>query len=325
MLLIFYIIEFDMVIDSPIEISIVIPAYRSEKNLAELTKRIESALSEIPFEVIFVNDCSPDNSWQVIEGLCEKYSFVLGLSLMKNSGQDNAIIAGLNYVSGKYIVIMDDDLQHAPEDILKLYNECKKGFHVCFANFQVKKQALWKNFGSWLNGKLAEVLINKPKGIYLSPFEMITSEVVREIIKYKGAHPYIQGLIFSVTNNVTQVSVEHHDRFSGSSNYDLLKSINVFFRLATGFSVKPLRIASFVGFISAVFGFLLIPYYIYQYYFENYNVEGWTTLVVLFLLIGGLILMSLGLIGEYIGRMYLNVSSRPQFVVEKKIMGKKVL
>ncbi len=304
------------------EISIVIPVYRSEDNLSELVKRLDQSLVNISFELVLINDCSPDRSWQVIEELCEKYNFIKALSLMKNSGQDNAIIAGLNYVSGKYIVIMDDDLQHEPKDILKLYEQCKKGYHVCFANFQTKKQALWKNLGSWLNGKLAEILINKPKGIYLSPFEMLTYEVVKEIIKYKGAHPYIQGLIFSVTNNVTQVDIEHHDRFSGSSNYDLLKSINIFLRLATGFSVKPLRIASIVGLISAVFGFLLIPYYIYQYYFENYIVEGWTTLVVLFLLIGGLILMSLGLIGEYIGRMYLDVSNRPQFVVEKKIMGK---
>lgn len=308
---------------STIDISVVIPVYRSEDNLPELVSRIELALKDFAFELVLVNDCSPDRSWMVIEDLCKKYDFITGLSLMKNSGQDNAIIAGLNYVSGSYVVIMDDDLQHDPKDILKLYQKCKEGYHVCYANFNLKKQAAWKNFGSWLNGKLAEILINKPKGIYLSPFEMLKYEVVHEIIKYKGSHPYIQGLIFNVTDNVCQVDVEHHERYSGTSNYNFIKSINVFLRLATGFSVKPLRFASVLGFISSLSGFIMIPIYLYQYFSNDYkNIEGWTTLVILLLLIGGLILMSLGIIGEYLGRMYIDISNKPQYTIESRIQHK---
>jgi len=308
-----------MIQSNLLEISIVIPVYNSSENLSELTSRIGSALKGMTFELIYVNDCSKDNSWDVIENLSKQYSFVRGISLMKNSGQDNAIIAGLNHINGQYIVVMDDDLQHDPFDIITLYNKCKEGYHVCFANFNTKKQAIWKNFGSWFNGKMAEVLINKPKGVYLSPFEMIKREVVDEIIKYKGSFPYIQGLIFNVTNNVTQVNVQHHIRYKGSSNYNLIKSIKIFLRLTTGYSVKPLRIATLIGFVSSLCGFLLVPYYIIQYFVGAYRVEGFTTIIVLILMLGGLILLSLGLIGEYIGRLYLNINNKPQYVILKKI------
>lgn len=305
--------------NNSIEISVVIPVYNSEDNLSELTVRIQQALTDFPFEIIYVNDCSRDGSWALIEKLGEKYNFVKGLSLIKNSGQDNAIIAGFNFACGNYVVVMDDDLQHNPNDIITLYEKCKEGYHVCFANFDTKKQAAWKNMGSWLNGKVAELLINKPKGVYLSPFEIIKREVVDEIIKYKGPFPYIQGLIFNITTNVTQVDIEHHKRYKGSSNYNLIKSVSVFLRLTTGYSVKPLRIATFIGIVSSLLGFLLIPYYIYKYFFDQYNVAGFTTIIVLMLLFGGLILLSLGLIGEYIGRLYIYANNKPQYVVYKRV------
>ena len=300
-----------------INISIVIPVYNSGEILFELNKQMADALKEYNYELILINDCSPDNSWNIIKQLSEKYPNTIGINLRKNSGQDNAIMAGLNYCSGDYVVIMDDDLQHSPYDIPKLVNQCKNGFDVCYAKFKHKKQKWWKNLGSWFNGKVAEIIINKPKGIYLSPFEAINKDVVNEVIKYKGAYPYVQGLILRCTSNVTQRDVEHHNRFSGRSNFNFIRSLTVFLKLATSFSVVPLRIATFIGFISSVIGFLLIPYYLYLFFFTKEIIEGWTTLVVLILLLGGLVLLSLGIIGEYIGRMYLSINVKPQYVIKE--------
>ncbi len=300
-------------------ISIVVPVYNSEGCVEELSRRIRIALKGVSYEQIMVNDGSTDRSWQKIEKVLGQNKNIVGVNLRKNFGQDNAIMAGLNYVSGKYVVIMDDDLQHDPKDIIKLYEAVKSGHDVCYANFKKKKQALWKNFGSWLNGKLAEFLIKKPSEIYLSPFKIVDSKVIKEIIKYHGPYPYVDGLIFQVTDSIVQVDVKHHDRFSGKSNYSLIKSIKVFMKLAVNFSEKPLRVASFVGMVFALSGFVLGLYYIILYIIKPQPVEGWTTLVVLLLLLGGLILLSLGIIGEYLGRAYLNINNRPQFVVRERV------
>lgn len=304
------------------EISIVIPVYKSQTILPMLFSEIDSALKNYNYELILVNDNSPDESWIEIQKLCEASKRVIGVNLRKNFGQDSAIMAGLNQASGKYIVIMDDDLQHSPYDIEKLYMQCKKGYDVCYANFKKKKQAWWKNLGSWFNGKVAEILLDKPSNIYLSPFEMITKEVAEEVIKYKGAYPYVQGLILNSTASFTQVEIEHHVRYEGRGNFNFVKSVTVFFKLATSFSVIPLRIASLVGIFSACLGFLLAVFYLYEFLLYKNAPEGWTTLVVLLLFIGGLILLSLGIIGEYLGRMYLNINNKPQFVI-KHIINKK--
>lgn len=304
------------------EISIVIPVYKSGNIIRKLTNQIDSALKNIKYEIILVNDCSPDESWSEICQLCGENGHIVGVNLRKNFGQDGAIMAGLSQVSGAYVVIMDDDLQHSPYDIERLYLECKKGYDVCYANFKKKKQSWWKNMGSWLNGKVAEYILSKPAGIYLSPFEIITKEIALEVVKYGGPYPYVQGLILNTTSNITQIDIEHHERFEGKGNFNFMKSLSVFLKLVTGFSVLPLRIASWVGMISAFLGLLLSIYYLFEYIFLRNSPEGWTTLVMLLLLIGGLILTSLGIIGEYVGRIYLNINNKPQYII-KNIVNKK--
>lgn len=301
-----------------IEISIIVPVYNSEDNIAELCNQIHDALNHISFEIIFINDRSKDGSWKVIEHLSEKFSRVLGINLRRNSGQDNAIMAGLNFAKANYVVIMDDDLQHSPYDIEKLYNACKTNdADICFANFEKKVQVNWKNIGSWFNGKISEWLLNKPKGIYLSPFKIISKEVIEEIIKYPGPYPYIDGLLLSVTDNMVQIEIAHHKRFKGSSNFNLTRSISVFLKHVTTFSVTPLRIASLTGMISSIVGFLLVPYYLFDHFINHNIVPGWTTLTVLILVLGGLVLLFLGIIGEYLGRAYLNINKKPQFVIKE--------
>lgn len=308
-----------------IDISVVIPVYNSEECVIELVTQIGNSLKGFDYEIIMVNDKSPDRSWEKICEASRLNKNLTGVNFRKNSGQDNAIMAGFSFASGDYVVVMDDDLQHSPQDIPFLYKEIIKGFDVCYAKFSDKKQSWWKNFGSWLNGKLAEKVIEKPSHIYLSPFKIISKDVVKEILGYQGIYPYVDGLIFKITTNITQISAEHKARFKGNSNYSLFRSIVVFMKLFTGFSVKPLRAASFTGFFSAFAGFAYGIYNIGVYFSGDTVVEGWTTITVLILFMGGIILLSLGLIGEYIGRLYLNSNFRSQYsvreIVSEKING----
>ncbi len=301
------------------DISIVIPVYNSQDNLLELIKQISDQLANYKFEVILVNDQSLDESWSVIANLVKSHKEVMGVNLRKNSGQDNAIFAGLHYVNGEYIVIMDDDLQHSPSDIDKLYREVIQGYDACYANFSRKNQSLWKNYGSWLNGKMAEIVIEKPKNIYLSPFKIIKKDVVKEIVKTNYLYPYIDGIIFSITNNISQINVKHHCRYKGVSNYTIAKSIKVFMKLTTGFSVLPLRAASFFGLLISIFSTLLGLYFIVSYFSGYSKIDGWTSLVVILLFLGGVILLSIGMIGEYLGRMYLNTTKIKPYTIKDEV------
>ena len=300
------------------EISIVIPVYNSQDTVHLISEKIKEALKDFDYEQIMVNDCSRDNSWEEIKKEADVNSNLIGINLRKNSGQDSAILAGLNYAKGNWIVIMDDDLQHSPSDIIKLYNEVKKGYDVCYANFEHKKQKFWKNAGSWFNGKVSEIVINKPKNIYLSPFKIMNKSVVKEIIKFNNLFPYIDGLIFQITNKITQIDIEHHEREIGKSNYSLIKSMKVFFRMLFGFSTKPLTFAAYTGFFVSILGFILLVKYFVDYLMGKADVAGWTTIVILILFIGGLLLMSIGIIGVYIGRTYLTINNTPKFLVGEK-------
>jgi len=299
-------------------ISIVVPVYKSQECVEALVNSVDECLNDIDYELILVNDCSPDNSWQEIKKTVQSNEKVIAINLRKNSGQDNAIMAGFSTANGDYVVVMDDDLQHDPADIRKLVQELEKGdFDVCFAKFPKKNHKLWKNLGSWFNGKMAEIILNKPREIYLSPFKVIRKEVVDEIVKYKGPYPYVDGILFSITQNMSQVDAEHHDRFMGQSNYTLLRSIAVWLKLMTSFSVFPLRIATLIGSMASILGFLLALFYLVRYFIEGTTVEGWTSLMVIILVLSGTILVALGAIGEYVGRSYVQLNCRPQYSIKE--------
>lgn len=300
-----------------IKISVVVPVYNSEKCLDALNEQIEHALGDIPHELILVNDKSPDKSWEKIVRLAQINKNVKGFSLRKNSGQDNAIMAGLAKAQGEFIVIMDDDLQHSPADIIKLYNACKDGYDVCYGFFKEKKQSAWKNSGSRLNALVAEIFLKKPSGLYLSPFKILSRSLVCNILTYKGPFPYIDGIILSLTSSITQIELIHHTRHEGRGNYNLIKSVSVFLKHVTGYSLYPLRVATFIGLAAAGLSFLLGVGYVIDYLNNDKRVEGWITLVLLSVFFNGLILMCIGLIGEYIGRIYLTVTSKPQYIIDK--------
>jgi len=214
---------------------------------------------------------------------------------------------------------MDDDLQHSPYDIPKLYTQAQKGFDVVYADFKQKKQKLWKNLGSWLNGKVSEITLGKPKGIYLSPFKIISGSVVKEMCKLNNLFPYIDGLIFQVTKNITQINIEHHKREYGKSNFTLLKSMQVFFRMMFGFSTFPLNFATYIGFFSSTMGFLLAIYFLVKFLLGLEPLTGWTSLIMVILILGGLILLALGIIGKYIGQMYLTINNSPKYIVKETV------
>ena len=301
------------------EISVVIPVYKSEECIPELTKQISDALKDFNWELILVNDCSPDNSWTEIKKVAAENNNITGINLRKNGGQDLAILAGLNHAKGKWIVIMDDDLQHSPYDIPKLYAQAQKGFDVVYADFKQKKQKLWKNLGSWLNGKVSEITLGKPKGIYLSPFKIISSSVVKEMCKLNNLFPYIDGLIFQVTKNITQINIEHHKREYGKSNFTLVKSMQVFFRMMFGFSTFPLNFATYIGFFSSTMGFVLAIYFLVKFLLGLEPLTGWTSLIMVILILGGLILLALGIIGKYIGQMYLTINNSPKYIIKETV------
>jgi len=301
-----------------VELSVVIPVYNSEACLEELYRQLADVLRGHEHEVIFVNDQSADHSWSVIKRLCEKDASVTGISLRKNVGQDNAVLCGLRRARGNFVVIMDDDLQHSPYDIIALYDRCRSSdLDVVYAHFPVLREAFWKRAGSWLNGKLAEIVIAKPKRLYLSPFKVMRRAIVEEVIKYTGPFPYVDGLLLEVTRYVGQIDVPHRDRFQGDGHYDVSKSMLVFLRVATGFSVWPLRFSSYAGMTCSLIGFVLALFYLLQHVALRNHVEGWITLVILQLILGGLLLFSVGVVGEYLGRLYLNANGKPQSVVKE--------
>ncbi|MGE4298091.1 MAG: glycosyltransferase family 2 protein [Desulfovibrionaceae bacterium] len=301
------------------EISIVVPVYNSADCLRELVRRIDASVRP-GYELILVNDGSRDASWRTISTLTVANGVILGVDLRRNSGQDNALMAGLRLATGDFVVIMDDDLQHAPEDIEALHQACVAGNHdVCFANFESRQHKGWKNWGSWLNGKMAEVLVDKPRHIYLSPFKIMRGDVVRDLCRYQGPYPYVDGQLMATTSHLGQIDLPHHQRFSGASTYTLWRSIKVWSKHLTGFSVFPLRAASLLGGCFAVFGFLLGLFFMLRHLFVGVDVEGWTSLMCITLFTGGVILLCLGVMGEYIGRSYLLLNAKPQYSIRETV------
>ena len=202
---------------SIVEVSIIVPVFRSETILSTLVDRISEAMSSqrLEFELILVNDASPDRSWEVIEQLAAEHAFVLGICLTKNVGQHNATMAGLGHANGEIIVIMDDDLQHPPEAIMSLVDAIRAGNDVCYAKYFNRQHELWKKIGSWVNDRVATVLLKKPAGLYLSSFKALHRRIVTEIVKYDGPYAYIDGIVLDVTQRITAVTIQHRPRFAG--------------------------------------------------------------------------------------------------------------
>jgi polyisoprenyl-phosphate glycosyltransferase len=303
------------------ELTIIIPVYNSAENLENFIKNLILSISKNykNFEIIMVDDFSRDNSWIVIEKLCSIHQNIKGIQLRKNSGQHNAIFSGLQHSEGEIIVTMDDDGQNLPDAVQKLIDNVKKGSDVCYANYKIKKHNFFRRFGSYINNLVASFLFNKPFNLILTSFRCFNKDIKDEILKNKSSHIYLDGLIFSVTGNVSQVDVDHKEREFGVSNYTVLKLLELWLKMATGFSVLPLRLASIFGIIFSITSFAIT---IWLVFFRSMSSEipiGWTSLMVIIIFLGGIQLLAIGLIGEYLGRAYLTINNSPKYSERKKI------
>jgi len=301
------------------KLSIVVPVYRSATILPQLVTQIHAEMRaeglDGRFELLLVNDCSPDGSWQVIRALAEEQPFVKGISLRRNAGQHNAIMAGLHHARGEYIVLMDDDLQHPPSAIADILRALTSGYDVCYTNYLNRQHAAWKKLGSQFNDWMATLLLGKPKGLYLSSFKGMHREIAQEVIRYDGPYTYIDGLILDVTRSITTVDIEHQERYEGKSNYTLGKLLSLWMKMATSFSVFPLRFATYAGFALAALSLVMIVVVIGQKLLYPELPRGWASLIATILFIGGIQTLCIGMIGEYLGRAYLKLNHKPQFVI----------
>ncbi len=308
--------------DFEIKLSIVVPVYNGSDTIEELVRQVSASLENTTyadgFEMIFVNDRSPrKDAWPVIRDLSSHYPFVFGINLRRNFGQHNATMAGLSYARGRVIVIMDEDLQHPPSSIAPLADTIEEGVDVCYTRYNNRKHAAWKQWGSSFNDLVARWLLKKPKGLYLSSFKAMHQDVVKEICAYDGPYPYIDGLLLSATNSFKAIDIEHQDRLVGESGYNLRRLLSLWLKMATGSSVYPLRVATFSGFVLALMSILVLIIVIVRRVFHPDIEPGWTSIFALMLLIGGVQMVFLGIIGEYVGRIYMRLNRSPQYVVRE--------
>ena len=303
-------------------ISVVIPCYRSENSLKNV---VDSAVKTLAsrtddYEVVLVNDGSPDNVWSVIKELARAYpGIVKGINFTKNFGQHAALLAGYKYSKGDVIVSMDDDGQTNPVYMWKLIDKLDEGFDVVYAKYPETKETLFRRVGSWLNNKMSEVLLNKPKNVKGTSFYAIRRYVVDDMIRYDKSYPYIGGLVYRTTDNIGDVEIEHQEREIGRSGYTLRKLINLTLNGFTAFSVAPLRISSYIGIFCAFAGFLYAVIIIIKKLVNPSIQLGYSSLMATILFIGGLIMFLLGLIGEYVGRIYISINNQPQYVIKERI------
>ena len=304
------------------KISFVIPCYNSAKTIEGVVEEIRETMENLEqyiYEVVLVNDCSPDETFQVIRKICQSQSHIYGLDLAKNFGQHGALMAGFHQVSGDIIVCLDDDGQTPASEVGKLLQKIEAGDDVIYASYAHKKHSLFRNFGTYMNEKMAEFLLGKPKDLFVSSYFAARKFVVEEMLKYENAYPYVIGLVLRTTKRISNVEVDHRERQIGQSGYNFKKLLALWFNGFTAFSTKPLRIATVSGSLFAVVGFAYGIYTVIKKFLIPQVPIGFSSLMSALMFIGGMVLLMMGLIGEYIGRMYICMNNAPQFVVREKV------
>lgn len=304
------------------KLSFVIPCYKSEKTITRVTSELIKTLksnNSNDYEIILINDASPDNTLKGILNLSKKNPRIKLINLSKNFGQHNAIMAGLNFATGEIITCLDDDGQTPPNEVFKLINKVKEGYDIVFAKYKEKHHSNARNLGSKINDLMAQYLIDKPKDLSITSFFSCKDFIVKEIIKYKNPYPYISGLLLRSSKNIINVNINHKNRISGKSNYSLLKLTQLWSNGFTAFSVKPLRLATYSGFIFAFIGFIFAIVTIINKLTNPNAVMGYASTMSAILFIGGVLMIILGLIGEYVGRIYISLNHSPQFIIKEKV------
>jgi glycosyltransferase involved in cell wall biosynthesis len=304
----------------PVTLSVIIPVYQGAMTIAPLVDLlVESLQSKFTLEIILVNDCSTDSSEQVCVQLFEKYPHILKFySLAKNVGEHNAVMAGLNQSSGDWAIVMDDDFQNPVSEVVKLATfSLDNSYDVVYTHYLKKKHGFLRNLGSTFNDKVATIMLKKPKNLYLSSFKAMNRFLVNEIIKYTLPFSYIDGLVLRTTSNIGKLQVEHCPRKQGKSGYSLKKLVSLWINTFTNFSIIPLRISTAMGFISAAIGFFFAIEMIIERILNPALPVGYALLVVLVTIFAGTQLIAIGMVGEYLGRMFLYQNKKPQFSIRK--------
>lgn len=308
-------------------VSVVIPCYRSTAALTRLVTELFEILKEHDsVEIVLVNDCPPDDgaTWKIITELVKTHDgqpkkSVIGVDLAINSGEHNAVLAGLRHSTGEAVVVMDDDGQNPPAAVPLLLEHLTPNIDVVYSTFPVKQHNVFRNLGSKFTSWVAGILMDKPKGLYLSSFKVMHRRLVDRIAEYPGSFPYIDGLVFRNTRRYAVVTVEHLARQDGASGYSFTKLMKLYTNMAFGFSILPLRVLTFAGMAIAITAMVAALVFVAQYFISGVSVQGWTSLSVLVIFFGGLTLLALGILGEYFGRMYLTMTGKQPYVVNQTI------
>lgn len=303
------------------KISFVIPCYRSENTVGGVVDEIVETITAhggYDYEIILVNDNSPDRVIDTIKALSAANPKVKGLDLSRNFGQHSAIMAGFTYLTGDIVVCLDDDGQTPANEVFKLIDKLDS-FDLAFAEYKTKQHSGFRNFGSKINDLMARWLLSKPKDLKIMSYFACKRYVVEEVLRYENPYPYMSGLLLRATKKVTNVEVNHRERIEGSSGYSLKKLLLLWINGFTSFSVKPLRFATFLGFFTAVIGFLFGIYVIIHKIVVPDSLMGWSSTMSVMLFLGGMIMLMLGMVGEYVGRIYLSINRSPQFVIRDKV------
>ena len=305
-------------------VSFVIPCYRSERTITGVVDELKTAMAALPdcdYEIVLVNDCSPDNTFDVIRGLAESDARITAVDLAKNFGQHAALMCGMRHTSGDYVVCLDDDGQTPADEVGKLLEKLEEGYDVVYASYEKKQESGFRQFGSQVNRRMTEMMLSKPRELELTSYFAARRFLIDEMLRYEHCYPYVMGLVLRSTKRICNVPVTHRARETGSSGYTLGKLLGLWMNGFTSFSIKPLRFSIWAGVALALFGFVYALIAVIRYFTVRLAPMGWTTTTVLLLLVGGFILIMLGLVGEYVGRVFMCVNATPQYV-EREVVGK---
>lgn len=306
-------------------LSFVIPCYRSANTIGsvveELTRTINTRADEYDHEIILVNDGSPDNTAEVIAALCKQYPSIVFLDLSRNFGQHSALMAGFNHVQGDIVICLDDDGQTPADECFKLIDKVAEGYDLVFAEYPKRKQNWFRNLGSRFNTACNHYFYNQPKSLVANSYYACRRFVVDCALQYPNPFPYVTGLLFQSVSRYCNVAVTHRARMEGESGYNLKKLVSLWLNGVTAFSIKPLRFANYVGWGIAGAGVLYALVTVIRKLLNPAIQSGWASTIAIMLLLGGVVIALLGIIGEYIGRIYLSINRYPQFVVRSVTRG----
>ena len=299
-------------------ISFVIPCYRSEQTVAAVIDEIRSVVGKMDgytYEIIAVDDNSPDHVYQVLRELASQDPQIKAIRFAKNFGQHAGLLAGIRASSGEYVVTVDDDGQCPLDHLKEMIEPLVEGWDVSIAQYGKKKQSWFKNLCSRANETAANMLIDKPKEIQMGNYMALRRFVADEVCNYSGPYPYLSGLFFRSSAHVINVPMEERPRMAGGTTYTLRKLFSLWMNSFTAFSIKPLRFVTYFGSFVAAVGVIYGIIVLLRKIINPNTIVGWSSIAVLVSVLGGITLFGLGIVGEYIGRIYMSLNSMPQYVV----------